>query len=155
MLLSPIVRFFSLPKMPANLMNLLFMAIFLLQGCSNGTHINGNSLKSASRSVSIIKERLPAEKKLSFEAAFWVLHEQIGNQKDFLEVINGKDPDQLIELGKSAFARGKQAGFKSYQPFYSWEQMLSHYAELRSQQDNRAKSDGRDGKYPYTVLYKL
>ena len=125
----------------------------LLVGCSKGNEINGRSLRTANKSVSYIKDRLPVEQRVEFEISFWSLRDEIRNNKEFLDMIDGKTPEELIALGKELFQKRKNAGFKEYAQFDSWEQMISHYTEERLDQNRRSRPDPRDKNN--NVLYKL
>ncbi len=125
----------------------------LLVGCSKGNEINGRSLRTANKSVSYIKDRLPVEQRVEFEISFWSLRDEIRNNEEFLETIDGKTPEELIALGKELFQKRKNAGFKDYEQFATWEQMISHYTTERIDQNRRKRLDPREKNN--NVLYKL
>lgn len=125
----------------------------LLAGCSKSNEINGRSLRTANRSVSYIKDRLPVEQRVEFEISFWSLRDEIRNNEEFLDTVDGRTPEELIELGKELFQKRKNAGFKDYEQFATWEQMISHYTQERMDQNRRKRPDPRDKQN--NVLYKL
>jgi len=133
-------------------LSVLILCIFLT-ACTKGNEINGRSLKTANRSVNMIKNRLPTEKRIEFEVSYWTLRDDKKNKSDFLAAVNGKTPEELIELGKEIFQRRKAAGFKSYTQYANWDQMITQFAQERIEQNKRHKTDPRDKKN--NVNYKL
>lgn len=125
----------------------------LLLGCSKSNEINGRSLRTANRSVSFIKDRLPVEQRVAFEISFWSLRDAIRNNEEFLDTIDGKTPEEMIDLGKKLFQKRKSEGYKDYEQFASWEQMIDHYTQERIDQNRRKRPDPRDRQN--NVLYKL
>lgn len=134
---------------------LVFIACILLIGCNKGQQINGSSLKTVNRSVTSIKERLPLDQRIEFEVSFWTLRDEIRNNKEFLDTLDGKTPDQLIELGKELFSKRKAAGTKDYEKFATWDQMIAQYTQERIDQNRKKTPDERDKKNPQSVTYKL
>lgn len=134
---------------------LVLLTCAVLTGCNSSQQINGNSMKTVNRSISYIKERLPLEKRIEYEVAFWTLRDEIRNNKEFLEAIDGKTPDQLISTGKELFVKRKAAGNKEYEQFNNWEQMISQYSEERIEQNRKKTPDERDKKNPHNINYKL
>ncbi|WP_198245136.1 hypothetical protein [methane-oxidizing endosymbiont of Gigantopelta aegis] len=130
----------------------LILCLFLT-ACSKGNQINGRSLRTANRSVSYIKDRLPVEKRIEFEVSFWSLRDAIRDKKEFLDTVDGKTPEELIEEGKKLFQERKNAGFKGYDKFDSWEQMIADYTKQRMEQNRRKRPDPRDRQN--NVLYNL
>jgi hypothetical protein len=133
--------------------SLVLLLTASMMGCSGGDQINGRSLKTANRSVSFIKERLPNEKRIEFEVSYWTLRDAIKNNEEFLDKVDGKRPDELIELGREIFQQRKSAGFSDYQKFNSWEQMITAFTQQRLEQ-NRSNRPADQDKMN-NVLYKL
>lgn len=134
---------------------LITIACTLMFGCNNAQQINGNSLKTVNRSISYIKERLPIEQRIEYEVAFWTLRDDIRNNKEFLEAIDGKTPGQLIEVGKELFTKRKAAGNKEYEQFENWDQMITQYTQERIEQNRKKTPDDRDKLPPKSVTYKM
>ena len=126
----------------------------LMAACGNANRINGHSLTTAHKSVSFIKERLPGQQRVEFEAAYWTLRKQIKGDTEFLLAIDGKSAQDLIAQAKAGFAEQKAAGAMEYAAYDSWEQMLSQQIEQRKLQDLSAV-DARDKKGYPRVDYKL
>lgn len=127
-------------------------------GCSNGNRINGHSLVTANKSVKFIKARLPGKARLEFELSFWTLRDEFKGEQQFLQTVNGKNPDELIQLGRASFNRRKAGGLKAYQAFPDWEAMLTDYAQLRTAQMEPPKDTEKEAKYrkeKHSVLYNL
>ena len=131
----------------------VFIMCVLLIGCSGGPEVSGRSLKSANKSVAKIKDRLPTEKRIEFEVSYWTLRDSIRNRDDFLDTVGGKNVEELIVLGKEVFQQRKDSGFKDYEQYNSWEQMIAKYTQERIDQNRRKKPDPRDEGN--SVLYKL
>ena len=134
---------------------IVFIACSFLNGCNNAQQINGNSLKTVNRSISYIKERLPLDQRIEYEVAFWTLRDEIRNNKEFLEAIDGKTPAQLIELGKELFTKRKASGNKEYEQFNNWDQMIAQYTQERIDQNRKKTPDDRDKLPPRSVTYKM
>ena len=124
-----------------------------LTGCSKGNQINGRSLRTANRSVSYIKDRLPVEKRVEFEVSYWSLRDAIRDKKEFLDTVDGKTPEELIEEGKKLFQERKTAGYKNYDEYDNWEQMIAKFTQERMEQNRRKRPDPRDKNN--NVLYQL
>lgn len=134
---------------------LVLLTCSLLLGCNKSHQINGSSMKTVNRSVSSIKERLPLDQRIEFEISFWTLRDEIKDNGDFLDAIDGKTPEQLIEKGKELFQKRKDAGNKEYADYDNWEQMISQYSQERIDQNRKKAIDDRDRKNPHRVDYKL
>ncbi|MCF6251429.1 MAG: hypothetical protein L3J75_09190 [Methylococcaceae bacterium] len=125
----------------------------LLVGCSSGGEVSGRSIRSANKSVIRIKNRLPTEQRIEFEVSYWTLRDSIKNKEEFLDTVGGKTPEELIVLGKEIFQQRKNAGFKDYDQYNSWDQMIAKFTQDRIDQNKHRKRDPRDAGN--SVLYKL
>ncbi|OAI15009.1 hypothetical protein A1359_09860 [Methylomonas lenta] len=134
---------------------LVFLVCSLLIGCNKSHQINGSSLKTVSRSVNSIKERLPLDQRIEFEVSYWTLRDEIRNNKDFLNEIDGNTPDVLINKGKELFLKRKASGFKDYDKFTNWDQMIAQYTQERIDQNRKKTPDIRDKTNPHRVDYKM
>jgi len=123
-------------------------------GCMSGDQINARSLKTANRSVSRIKDRLPTDMRIEYEVSYWTLRDSIRDKKEFLDTVDGKTPEEMITLGKDIFQKRKNSGFKSYVQYNNWDQMIAQFAKERIDQDRRSKTDVRPPQNG-SVLYKL
>lgn len=132
---------------------LLFLTCSLLVACSKSNEVNGRSMKTANKSVSYIKDRLPTDQRIEFEVSFWTLRDEYRDSKEFLNTIDGKNPEQIIELGRGLFEKRKQSGFKDYEQFANWDQMITQYSQERIDQNRKTKADPRDKAN--NVMYKL
>ncbi|HIG65495.1 MAG TPA: hypothetical protein EYQ43_08075 [Methyloprofundus sp.] len=132
---------------------IISFSILLSTGCSSGSQINGRSFKTALKSVKMIKGRLPQEKRIAFELSFWAIRTSYRNNSEFLDIVDGKTPDELIEVGKEVFAQRKAEGFEEYQQYANWDDMIAKYKKDREQQNIKKKRDPRDAEN--SVLYKL
>ena len=131
----------------------IFIMCALLMGCVGGDEVNGRSIKSANRSVNRIKDRLSTEQRIEFEVSYWTLRDSIRNKDEFLDAVGGKNVEELIVMGKEVFQQRKNSGFKNYDQYDSWEQMIAKYAQERIDQKRHKKPDPRD--QANNVLYNL
>ncbi|AEG00679.1 hypothetical protein [Methylomonas methanica] len=134
---------------------LVFLVCTLAIGCNKSHQINGSSLKTVNRSVNSIKEKLPLDQRIEFEVSFWTLRDEIRNNKDFLNEIDGKTPDQLIAKGKELFLKRKASGIKDYEQYSNWDQMIAQYTQERIDQNRKKTPDIRDKTNPHRVDYKM
>lgn len=134
---------------------LIFLVCTLAIGCNKSHQINGSSLKTVNRSVNSIKEKLPLDQRIEFEVSFWTLRDEIRNNKEFLNEIDGKTPEQLIAKGKELFEKRKAAGNKDYVQYSNWDQMIAQYSQERIDQNRKKNPDIRDKTNPHRVDYKM
>jgi hypothetical protein len=134
---------------------LVFSILALLTGCNRSHQINGSTLKTVNRSINSIKERLPLDQRIEFEVSFWTLRDEIRNNQEFLDAIDGKTPEQLIETGKEIFNKRKASGNPDYRQYENWDQMIAQYTQERLDQNRKIKADDRDKKNPHSITYKL
>lgn len=132
---------------------IISFSILMSTGCSKGSQINGRNFKTALKSVKMIKGRLPQEQRIAFELSFWAIRTAYRNNTEFLDIVGGKTPDELIEVGKEVFAKRKAEGFEEYQQYAGWDDMIAKYAADRAAQNTKKKHDPRDSGN--SVLYKL
>jgi len=132
---------------------LISFTLMLSTGCSKGREINGRSFKTALKSVSMIKDRLPQEQRIAFELSFWALRTKYRKNTEFLAKVDGASPEELIDQGKEVFELRKAEGFEEYQQYASWDEMIRKYTEDRNAQNTKKKRDPRDVEN--SVLYKL
>ena len=134
---------------------LLILSCTVLVACGKGQEINGHSTSTAYRSVKALKNRLPTENRIEFEVSFWTIRDTKKDDKEFLNIVDGKTPEEIIVLGKEIYQERKAAGFKGYEEYSSWQDMINKFGKERMDQDNRkGKSKGEQDK-ANDVLYKL
>ncbi len=131
----------------------VFIICAFLLGCTKGSEINGRSFKTANRSVSMIKDRLPTEQRIEFEVSYWTLRDSIRDKEEFLDTVDGKNPTELIILGKEVFQQRKNSGFIAYDKYDSWDQMIAKFTQERIDQNMHKKLESRD--MSNNILYKL
>jgi hypothetical protein len=133
---------------------LLVLSCTALVACGRGSEINGHSTKTAYRSVKGLKKYLPAEKQMEFEISFWMLRDANKDDDTFLDIVDGKKPEEIIELAKALYQERKNAGFKEYEQYDSWEHMITRFGKERSEQDKIRKNKDDDKNRPDdTILY--
>lgn len=147
-------RLSFMKKLPALL---LIISCTTLMACGKGQEINGHNTTTAYRSVKGIKNRLPVEKRIEFEVAFWTIRDAQKNDSDFLKAVDGKTPQEIIDAGQAIYQERKAAGFKDYDSYNSWDDMISKFGKERSDQDNkRLKSkEVQEKDKANNVLYNL
>jgi hypothetical protein len=118
--------------------------------CGRGSEINGHSTKTAYRSVKGLKKYMPAEKQMEFEVSFWMLRDANKDDDKFLDVVDGKKPEDIIDLAKALYQERKASGFKEYEQYASWEAMITKFGKERLDQDKirkgREQDDFKNGK---------
>lgn len=134
---------------------LLMLSCTSLIACSKGSQINGHNTRTVYKSVKALKNRLSPDARIEFEVSFWMLRDSIKSEKDFLNAVDGKKPEEIIGLGKELYQQRKNNGFPGYEKYSSWDNMIAQFGKERIDQDNRKgqKEDPKDKAND--VLYKL
>ena len=135
---------------------LIFCCVNLI-ACGKGQEINGHNTSTAYRSVKALKNRLPAENRIEFEVSFWTIRDSKKDDKEFLAAVDGKTPQEIITLGKELYQERKAAGFKGYEEYTSWENMITKFSQERNDQENRKgkSKEAIEKDKANDVLYKL
>ena len=136
---------------------LLILSCATLIACGKGQEINGHNTSTAYRSVKALKNRLPPDNRIEFEVSFWTIRDAKKDDKEFLDVVDGKTPEEIIATGKEIYQERKTAGFKGYEQYSSWDEMITKFGKERMDQDNRkgrSKAE-MDKEKANDVLYKL
>jgi hypothetical protein len=141
-------------KLPALL---LVLSCINLTACGKGQEINGHNTSTAYRSVKALKNRLSPDKRIEFEVSFWTIRDAKKDNKEFLDVVDGKTSEEIIAIGKEIYQERKAAGFKGYEEYSSWEEMIAQFGKERIDQDNRKgkSKEAQDKDKANDVLYKL
>ena len=136
---------------------LLILSCATLIACGKGQEINGHNTATAYRSVKALKNRLPPDNRIEFEVSFWTIRDAKKDDKEFLDVVDGKTPEEIIAIGKEIYQERKAAGFKGYEQYSSWEEMIAKFGKERMDQDNRKgkSKEAQDKDKANDVLYKL
>jgi len=136
---------------------LLILGCATLIACSKGQEINGHNTATAYRSVKALKNRLSPDQRIEFEVSFWTIRDAKKDNKEFLDVVDGKTPEEIIAIGKGIYQERKAAGFKGYEQYSSWEEMIAKFGKERIDQDNRKgkSKEAQDKDKANDVLYKL
>jgi hypothetical protein len=141
-------------KLPALL---LILSCTTLIACNKGQEINGHTTSTAYRSVKALKNRLPPDKRIEFEVSFWTIRDAKKDDKEFLDAVDGKTPEEVIATGKEIYQERKAAGLKGYDQYSSWEEMIAKFGKERMDQENRRgkSKEAQDKDKANDVLYKL
>lgn len=140
-------------KLPALL---LVLCCTSLIACGKGQQINGHNTRTAFRSVKALKNRLSPEARIEFEVSFWTLRDSIKDEKEFLNKVDGKKPEEIVVLGKELYQQRKSSGFAGYEKYTSWDDMIAKFGKERIDQDNHKSINKADPKDKANeVLYKL
>ena len=134
---------------------LFILGCATLTACSKGQEINGHNTKTAYRSVKALKNRLSPDSRIEFEVSFWTIRDAKKDDKEFLDAVDGKKPEEIIAIGKEIYQQRKAAGFKGYEGYSSWEEMIAKFGKERNDQDNRKGKSKEDKDKANDVLYKL
>jgi hypothetical protein len=144
---------------------LLILFCIGLCACNRGQQINGHSLRTALKSVKVLKERLPAETRIEFEVSFWTICDakkcdpKKKDNDEFLDAVDGKTAAEIIALGKEVYQQRKNSGFQGYERYSSWEDMIAKFEQERTTQNSKQgavrkeKEDAKDKAND--VLYNL
>jgi hypothetical protein len=133
---------------------LLTLSCVTLVACGRGTEVNGHSTKTAYRSVKGLKKYMPAETQLEFEVSFWMLRDANKDDDAFLNIVDGKKPEEIIALAKTLYQERKTAGIKEYTQYATWEEMITKFGKERLDQDKLKKNKEDDKKRPDdSILY--
>ncbi|WP_027157901.1 hypothetical protein [Methylobacter luteus] len=132
---------------------LIILTCTTLIACGNGMKINGHNARTAYKSVKVIKNRLPAEQRIEFEVSFWTIRDSFKNEGEFLEKVDGKEPQEIIDLGKELYQERKNAGIEAYTQYSSWDEMIAKFGQERISQEKGTGKDPRDKAND--ILYKL
>ncbi|MDD2724065.1 MAG: hypothetical protein PHH59_08620 [Methylovulum sp.] len=135
---------------------LIALCCTTLVACNKGQVVNGHNMKTAYRSVKGLKQRMPSESRIEFEVAFWTVRDANKDESKFLDLVDGKKPEEIIAMGKEVYQERKNAGYKGYGQYSSWGEMITKFGRERMDQENRKsspKADPRDKAND--ILYKL
>jgi hypothetical protein len=136
---------------------LLILSCATLIACGKGQEINGHNTATAYRSVKALKNRMAPDMRIEFEVSFWTIRDAKKDDKEFLDAVDGKTPEEIIALGKEIYQERKTAGFKGYEQYSSWEEMIAKFGKERMDQENRVgkSKEAIDKDKANDVLYKL
>ena len=136
---------------------LLIFSCATLIACGKGQEINGHNTATAYRSVKSIKNRLSPDKRIEFEVSFWTIRDVKKDDKEFLNTVDGKSPEEIIAVGKELYQERKTAGFKGYEDYSSWDEMITKFGKERIDQDNQKgkSNEAQDKEKANSLLYKL
>lgn len=137
---------------------LLFLIILCLAltDCGRGGTINGHTARTAYRSVKLLKEKLSPDNRVEFEVSFWTIRDANSSEDAFLDAVDGKSPFEIIDMAKEIYQQRKTTGYKGYEKYNSWDEMIANYGKERSDQDKKHVSGKKDFDSPNTtILYNL
>jgi hypothetical protein len=132
----------------------MLISCFFISSCGMGSKINGSSIKTAYRSIRMLKSRLPVEQRIAFEISFWSMRDAHRDNGEFLDLVDGKTPEEIIEAGKKIFQESKSAGIEEYQEYSSWDEMINKFTKERMDQ-GKSKKGRKDPREDHSVIYKL
>jgi hypothetical protein len=137
---------------------LLFLIILclVLTACGKGGTINGHTARTAYRSVKMLKDKLPPDNKIEFEVSFWTIRDSKPAEEEFLDAVDGKTSWEIIDMGKEIYQQRKSSGFKGYEKYNSWEQMIAQFDKERIDQETKKGSTKReDSRKNGSILYDM
>ncbi len=125
-------------------------------GCGRGGTVNGHTTKTAYRSVKAMKQRLPPDNRVEFEVSFWTIRDAHKADEEFLDVVDGQSPADIVEMAKAIYEQRKASGFKEYEKYKSWDEMIAKFDKERIDQDKGHVKTERNYDSPNgSVLYNL
>ncbi|MFA6053644.1 MAG: hypothetical protein WC762_13765 [Methylobacter sp.] len=134
---------------------LLILSCASLLACGKGQQINGHNTRTAYKSAKSIKNRLPEDNRIEYEVSFWTIRDSKKDDSEFLDTVDGKNPQEIVALGKEIYQERKNAGFEAYAQYSSWEEMIAKFGQERIDQGKHkcCKESAKDKAND--VLYKL
>jgi len=108
---------------PNTMLTMIFIMTLTIS-CTSGMNINGSNMETAHKSVLNIKYNLPTEQRMEFEISYWSLRDQTKNDKEFLDIVDGKSAEEMIVIGKRIFHVRKNDGDEEYKNYHSWDDMI-------------------------------
>jgi len=134
---------------------LLILSCTTLIACGKGQQINGHNTRTAYKSVKSIKNHLPEDSRIEYEVSFWTIRDAKKDDSEFLDTVNGKNPEESIALGKEIYQERKNAGFEAYAPYSSWEEMIAKFGQERIDQNKPKGKDAGPKDKANDLMYKL
>lgn len=136
---------------------IFFITLCLAFTACGKSGINGHTARTAYRSVKMMKEKLPPDNRIEFEVAFWTIRDANSSEEAFLDAVDGKSPFEIIDMGKEIYQQRKTSGFKGYEKYKTWEEMIAKYDKERSDQEKKHVVNAkRNYDSPNTtILYDL
>ena len=134
---------------------LLMLGCIALVSCSKGQQINGHTMNTAMRSVKALKNRLPPDQRMEFEVSFWLIRDNNKDDDTFLDVVDGKKPEEIIALGKEIYQQRKNVGFKAYEKFSNWDEMIAKFGQERLDQESPGKKKESPKDKANNILYDI
>ena len=134
---------------------LLILSCTALIACGKGQQINGHTTHTAYKSAKSIKNHLPEDNRIEYEVSFWTIRDAKKDDSEFLDTVNGKNPEEIIALGKEIYQQRKNAGFEGYAQYSSWEEMIAKFGQERIDQNKPKSKDSGPKDKSNDLLYKL
>lgn len=135
---------------------LILLICATLSACGKSNSVNGHTMRTAYRSVRMIKDKLPPDNKIEFEVSFWTLKDANKSEEEFLDAVDGKSAWEIIDMGKEVYQQRKSAGFKGYEKYNTWEEMIAKYDKERIDQEKLHPKAQKDfDSANTTILYNL
>ncbi len=113
-------------KILAGVMAILAIIYFLPAFMHRTDSINGHSRETAYRSAIQVKRYLSTDDRVVFDTAFGIL-DKIKSEEGpsaFIETVDGKKPDEIIELARHEVGVKIATGHPSFKQYSSWEDMM-------------------------------
>ncbi len=132
---------------------IILVCLFVV-ACGGEPTVNGKNSRAAAATMRRVKHYMPVEQQLEFEIAYWTTREAVGDNRKFLNTVDGKTGAEIIELGKQYFSERKASGIPAYTKYDSWGDMLAQVsAERKATAIPRQRMTQKDKAN--NVLYKL
>jgi hypothetical protein len=120
--------------------SLLCCLLFSVSGCDQSKQIRAKNQKSMLQSFLRIKRGMGFAKGTEFEVAFWSLKQKSADNATFMALVNGKQPEEIVAMGKQYFTERKQANDPDYQ-HESWDTMMTEViAQIKTPATKKTQS---------------
>jgi hypothetical protein len=93
-----------------------------------GSHtLNGSTIAQLNRSAKDVRRNMPTEERNLFDTAFGILNKIKSEEGPdaFAQAVDGKTPDEVVELAKHEVDSKIAAGDAEFKPYTSWGDMIS------------------------------
>lgn len=108
-------------------MALLAVIYFMSAFMQRTDRINGASQTAALRSAKSVKRYMTDQQQHLFETSFWALNTIKSKEGPdaFLATVDGKTPDEIIEIAKQEVSARIAAGDPDFKKYGSWEDFVN------------------------------
>lgn len=121
----------------------LLAVIYFMSVFTHSAHgVDGSSPRAAANSVKKLKRYMTTQQQHIFETSYGVLGAIKSKEGPdaFLPFVDGKSPDEIIELAREEVAKRIAAGDPDLVKYGSWENLVGLGADTTPPKDNKAST---------------